>query len=566
MRIPFFNRKSPSMPHLTGASIRSPRVEPSHAAHLRQMQEFNGRSIRAYEAAITNNLNADFPVSISSANAEILVSITAARSRARRLERDNPYAWSIIESMQKNVGGHEPFRLKMRVGKYDAKGTFIEEMDTNRKIEAAWKRFGRPQNFTVRRNMSRLEYYLQQISAFVRDGGVLTRHHRAFPNNPFKYAVEPIEIDRLDHYYQRPANGPDNEIQFSIELDKYKAPIAYWILTRHPGDIFAWSNEPKYRERVDAKDVVALFDIRNRAEQYVAVPRFASIIQRLHRDDQFDIAHCTAAIFAACKPFFLVREFPTNLEYVPDYVKTAISAANDGNSSQTGQQVSNVTPGTAEELPYGFKPMMLDPHFPVESATGFKKDNLKAAAAGSGTAYHNIANDLENVNFSSGRLGENAFHDTCKILQEHVIQTVCHPVFEEWLPYAIMSGQLDLPLSRVPEFCDAAGFIGRRWPYINPLQDAQADILRISGGLDSRDHVIMESERGGDVEQVNSEIASGRKSDEAHDLDFTNTDPTEPGNDPTAGEAPLPSKKGGKQTIKPRNRINGHQNGNLIEV
>ena len=39
--------------------------------------------MRMYEAAVTNNLNADSPVTITSANAEILVSVMAARSRAR---------------------------------------------------------------------------------------------------------------------------------------------------------------------------------------------------------------------------------------------------------------------------------------------------------------------------------------------------------------------------------------------------------------------------------------------------------------------------------------------------
>src|SRR5207249_1104396 len=120
------------------------------------------------------------------------------------------------------------------------------------------------------------------------------------------------------------------------------------VLTRHPGDVFAFSNQPKYRERVAAEDIIAVFDLRTRAGQYVGMPRFASIIQRLHRIDQFDLAHVTAAIWASCKPFFITQEFPTAMEYVPDFIKNAIQRTMEGSQEQDGEKQSNVEPGTGE--------------------------------------------------------------------------------------------------------------------------------------------------------------------------------------------------------------------------
>jgi lambda family phage portal protein len=526
---------------------------PDHAKILR---ETNGRIMRMYEAAVTNNLNSDFTVSITSANAEILTSISAARSRARKLERDNPYGRAILETFQDNVAGDEPFRLEMKVGKW-VDNEFIEESETNRLIEAAWEEAGMPENCTVRRDMSRAEVDWQAITALVRDGGILARHYRAFPNNPFNYAIEPIEVDRLDHFWARPQTGSGNEVQFSIEMDEYHAAIAYHLLTKHPGDVFAWSASAKYRERVPAENIIALFDIRTRAGQYVGMPRFASIIQRLHRIDQFDIAHVTAAIWASCKPFFITQEFPTAMEYVPDFIKTAMQNAMAGDAEGEGDKIANVEPGTGEILAYGQKPVLVDPKFPVEAAVGFKKDNLRAAAAGSGAAYHMIANDLENVNFSSGRLGLQQFQDTCKKLQRHFIVNYRRPHFNVWLKYAILSGELPIELlPRLKELQKAAKFFGRRWPYVNPLQDAQADILRVNAGLTSRGRVIAESDRGGDVEEVDAEIASDRKIDESHDLDFTNPEATKPGDEGEDGADP-PPRKGGKQTIRKTNG-NGH--------
>ncbi len=538
-----------------GRAIRSSTIHPRDAELLRSI---NGRMLRSYEAALSSNLNGDFPGTISSANAEIFSSIQTTRARARTLDRDNPYAWAMLESMRVNVGGSEPFRLEMKVGKRTPEGEFIEERDTNEMVQEKWRIAGMPKNCTARRDMSRLELDMQAISSMVREGGYLARHVKLFPKNRFRYAIWPQEIDRLDHWWQgvNPATG--NRIKMSIEVDEYDGPVGYWLLTRHPGEIFQMANLSRpYREFVPAEEMIALFDLRTRAEQLVGITRFASIIQPLHRGQQFDIAHVTAAIWSACKPLFILNKMPTVLESVPESMKRyfeALMASQDGeNAEDCATPTSAVEPGQTEELEWGKEPFLVDPKFPIEAATNFKKDHLRQACAGSGTVYHHIAQDLENVNFSSGRLGENAFHDSCKILQNHFIESFRRPHFEAWLEYAILSGELKLPMSRYQEFCEAAHFHGRRWPYVNPLQDVQADILSINAGLDSRDHVIQNSERGGDVEKVNAEIAAGKRSDKTHKLDFSGASenkPTKPSakadgedpEDPEEGAAPVPKK------------------------
>src|SRR6185437_11502783 len=161
--------------------------------------------------------------------------------------------------------------------------------------------------------------------------------------------------------------------------------------------------------------------------------------------DQFDIAHVTAAICASCKPFFIKQNFPTAMEYVPEFIKNAMS--NGDGAAMAGDKIGAVEPATGEVLPYGQEPVLVDPKFPIETAPEFKKDNLRAACAGAGAAYHMVANDLEAVNFSSGRLVLQQFQDNCKKLQRHMILNYRRPHFNEWLKYAILSGRLNLPLS-----------------------------------------------------------------------------------------------------------------------
>lgn len=506
---------------------------------------------RMYDAATTTDLNVDFPVSITSANAELLVSITASRARARRLCRDNPYAASAESTYAFNVAGDEPFRLEMKVGKY-VDGVFQEETETNRIIEQAWAEAGKPENCCSTRNLSRLELYHMAIAAVIRDGGVLFRHRRAYPANKFNYAVEPIEIDRLDVYWNRPAVGTANEIQFSIEMDKWHAPVAYWILTRHPGDVFAFSNQDAYRERVAADEVIAFFNMRLRANQTVGMSAFAPVVQRLHRIDQYDVAEMTAAIVSAIKIGFFTK---TNTS--DQYVGTS--------EDENGMKIDKVEPGmNFEEMPDNFDLKQFDPKHPVEAYAAFSDQNLRSIAQGLKLAHSTLSGNYAGMSFSTGRLEKLPERDGFKVMQEHTKKSFVHPHFNEWLKYAILSGQVQLPMSRLEEFQNAAFFHAKRWPYINPLQDAQADILRIEGGLDSRSRVIAESERGGDVEQVDSEIASDKAVDDAHDLDFTGSDPTKPtlpsGSPAEADgvQAPQPKPRtGGKQTIKKRSQLNG---------
>ncbi len=564
-----------------GDVLTSPSISESDRAILRaidsqmsMMLHSNSEMKRMYDASVVTNLNLDLPVSVTSANAEILVSIMAARSHARRKERDNPTAAGITGLNQDNIGGPEPFRLKAKVGKWEnvtgksgkAMKQFVEEPETNQKIEAWWKKAGRKENCSVRRNITRSELYWQAISAYKRDGGVIGRHHFGFPNNACGYAVDLLEIDRLDHYWNRPQGGENgNEIQFSIEMDKYGGPVAYHVLERHPGDTYAWSTGPRYRERVPAEDIFLTFNIRTRAEQLVGMPQLSSCIQRMHRMDQWDIAYCTAAIWSSCKPIFYEQELPTALDTVPQWINEAMQTTQAW-VAQQGSQAQSIEPGMAEKLPYGVKAKILDPKFPQTEGPGFKKQSLRDIATGSQVPYHEIANDLEGVNFSSGRLGRNAYQATCKKDQNHFRDNFVIPHFEANLKYALLSGQLDLPYSRYDEFCESVEFIGVRWPAVDPLKDVQATGIAIELGLTSRDHEIGESERGGDVETVDAEIAAGREVDEAHELDFTGVDVTKPtiGKGEPGETVPGPADEPGSEPTEPVGNHSFHsRNGHL---
>ena len=544
MKFPFFRSKPVEtvkpVEAKTGLEVMRPSVVlPGHAKVLRESTETNRKMLRDYDAAITTNLNSDFRSTIGSANAEILTSLYVARGRARTLTKDTPHGKAILRVYKNNVCGEDPFRLEMKLGEWSADGkTFTLDTKLNRQIEEAWEEAGLPENCTVRRDMSRMELYQTVEASALRDGSILARHWRGFPNNKFNYAIELIDSDRLQESFMgRSSRG--NPIRFSIERDRWNAPLTYYILTRHPGDLFQYNNVQSsntWREEVDADDIIHFNNLRDRAEQDIGFPEFDSIIQQLHRDRQFDVAHVTAAIWSACKPFFIIQEYPTGAGYAgdPSAMMNQIApggvatGGGGGNNGNTGDKVKMVEPATGEILNFGQKPMMLDPRFPIESAAGFKKDNLRASAIGAGLAYHSVSNDYEGLSFSASRAAETPQRDNFKVRQQNMINCFVRKNFNEWLKYAILTGSVPIPFDRYEEAKKAAVFHGKRWPYVNPLQDAETDIMLIEAGLKSPQEVRAESGNERSIEDIYADIASAEAIAKSHGLDFTSEDPTVP--------------------------------------
>lgn len=572
---------SPSGPTpVVGSVIRSPVAMPQHAKILNDFQELNRKMLRGYDSAMANNFNADFQSTFGSANAEIQTSLYISRARARTLCKDDPHAKAILRTFKQNTVGHDPFRLKMRVGKYvddgDGAARFVAEAEINRLIEQEWTLAGLPQNFSVRRDMSRMEGYQIVEASAVRDGSILARHHRAFPNNKYNYALDLLESDRLQESYMgRSAAG--NMIRFSIERDQWQSPVAYWILTRHPGDSFGYTNKQianTFRERVAAADIIHFNNLRDRAEQDIGFTELDCIVQQLHRDRQYDISLTYAAIASCCKPFWIKKEFPTGMQYTSDQLEQmqnaigapggAATGAGDRNpQAGIGVKTNVVGPATTEVFDYGQSLQQLDPKFPIEAATEFKKDNMRSAAIGAGIAYQSISGDFQNMGFSASRMSELPQRDNFKIRQEHMIMNFVRQHFNEWLKNAILAGVFPGEwMIRLEEFQYAAHFQGRRWAYVNPLQDVQAEIMAEEAGYRSPQQIQGDMEDGVPLEDLYSEMEEAKTLQEAHGLCFEDPDVTQPGlelDDPDnlktePGEAKPEPKKGAVQTLTKRHR------------
>jgi capsid protein len=84
-------------------------------------------------------------------------------------------------------------------------------------------------------------------------------------------------------------------------------------------------------------------------------------------------------------------------------------------------------------------------------------------------------------------------------VQFWVIQHFCEPVFERWLRQTLDAGVTTLPAAKYFKF-NASQWVPRGWQWVDPRNEAEAQIVAINNGLMTRTQAL--AERGLDIEDV----------------------------------------------------------------
>jgi capsid protein len=580
----------------SGRDLRPPMetLTPDHPAvrATRQLAELSEKLNRTYDAAMSDNYNADFRGTYGAPNSEIVNSQYTINARVRTLAKDTSHGTAVQRTFQNNVVGHHPFPLEMKVGKWvekpNADGTvkrkFIEETETNDAIQRAWKKFCKKDNFTVRKTMSEMEALRMVEAELVGPGAVLCRLHRDYPFNEFRFAVDFLEIDRLQSTYMG-VDKEGNPIRFSISWHpQYNFPLYYHVLTRHPGDFmggnFQFSPrlaEQVFREQVPADDIILFSNLRNRAEQDMGTTELDSTVQPLWRIHQYEKSLTLTSIAVSARPWWLEKDLPTGLQ-IPDGMKEQMSNTpgltgmeNVGGTTDvvqqqngTGVPTNAVKPGEREEFPAGYKLKYADPRFPIEAAHEFRQDNTRDIAVGAGVAYQHVSGDFQNLGFIAGLMCMIPFQENCKVRQHNLKDGGLERIFAEWLKACIQTGYFDrqgvnIEMRRYEEYLEAAHFKGKGFPFVNPLVQAQAIILLCEAGHITRQQAQDMLPDGMSFEKLVQELANERDEMDAHDLPFGQELATEPGINKEGGDAPGTPKpagveEGGNADIPPKTK------------
>ena len=107
------------------------------------------------------------------------------------------------------------------------------------------------------------------------------------------------------------------------------------------------------------------------------------------------------------------------------------------------------------------------------------------------------------MSWSSGRMSKLDEKDLWMVLQNWYAEHVCSPIFRDWLESSIVFGAIPLPIAKLEKF-NAPNWHGRRWGWVNPVDEIAARVRELNSGQTSLTRSL--AEEGTDRDELLDEI------------------------------------------------------------
>ncbi len=383
-------------------------------------------------------------------------------ARARQAAIEYPFIERFKQSVADNVVGSSGFVLQSQ-----AKNSDGTDDDVARDIiEKAYKDYLKSKNFTHDREMNGRLFYRLVSANIPIEGEVIIRKHIDADGISWSL-IDPV---LLEHNYIGEYKG--NPVVNGIELNaENKRRVAYWIRKPSPPHRMNNSYHSTQRVRVPAEEIIHLW-LPEQVGQYRGMSKLKSVLWdtrmlKLFKKHASENAATTAKNIATMTDEYGDWEEDTVIEH-------------------DGVEILNLGSATLNQH---------NPTFPSASVEGFNRVMQREIAMGLSVCAATMTGDMTGFNFSSSRSVISDEREVWKGYQEYLIEFLLKMQFEEWIDVALLTGELKgLSPSKIEEY-KKAKFFGRRWPYINPIQDAKADKQKIENGTSIESEIIAESGR-----------------------------------------------------------------------
>ena len=443
---------------------------------------------RNFDAGALDRLKAGWTTSTQDIDALLQKSRKVMVARSREAAQNNGYAKRFLGLLKTNICGPDGFRFQAQTKSNKGRPDAL----LNDALEDAYKAYSRLGNFDVTGQMTRTEAEHLFIVTLATDGEVILRLIDGYQNND-RFAVQFIDSESLDvELNKKLSNG--NYIKMGVELNQWRKPVAYWFIdTDSRAQSYSTGFGSKNYNRVDASEIIHCF-LKMRVNQTRGVPWMHAALSEMNDLHGYKEAAIVNSRVSASKMMFVTT--PSGNEYMPDEI------------AADGSRIRNIEPGIIEELPEGSTVQSFDPTYPHSQYDAFIKTTLRGMASALEVSYNSLAADLEGVNFSSIRAGVLEDREVWKTLQKWVSEHFCYLVYEQWLKRAFLQQSIKVkgqPLApEREEKCKDVSFQGRRWDWVDPLKDMNANQVAHNMGTKSLTQIIRDM--GRDPDEVWEEI------------------------------------------------------------
>jgi lambda family phage portal protein len=457
----------------------------------------------SYDGAGEGRRSASWNAPDGSANTLMMPALRNLRSRSRAAVRNDPYAYNAIDKRVSNLIG---------TGVNPRPKT--DDPELRALLQVLWEDWSEESDAD-----GLTDFYGQQalIARTVETAGECFVRLR--PRSLDEGLAVPLQLQVLapefvpHDKFETTSNG--NSIRAGIEFEPSGKRAAFWMYRSHPRECAGLSSGYNQLVRVPASQVLHIFEPVEPG-QLRGLPRLSPVLKRLRSLDNYDDAVLFRQEVANLFAGFISRPAPDSGQVPRDPVTgQLLSTDADGFTPMVALE-----PGTMQELGPGeevefSKPPDAGNHYP-----DFMRQQLMAAAAGSGTPYEILTGDMRDVNDRALRVVLNEFRRRLEQLQFSVyVHQLCRPVRAAWMDMAILSGVLMLPdyAKRRREYLRTR-WVPQGWAYIHPVQDVQSRMLEVNAGFGSRSEMVLRT--GYDAETVDAENAADQNRAQSLGLNY----------------------------------------------
>lgn len=439
-----------------------------------------------YDAGANTRRSAGWRAPTASANAGVLANLTTVRDRSRAATRNDGYAKGIIGKLVSNIigTGIKPMSLAAdRVLRERLQALWLlwtDECDADGQLD-----FYGLQALAVRTWLEGGDSFTRLRDRDVRDGLWV----------PMQLQVLEPELCPHTHNVW---NGTQR-IRAGIEFSPIGKRVAYWF---HPSRPELDDFDATQLRRVPADSVCHLFDLQ-RAGQLRGLPQLTQALIALNELSKYRDASLLRQQLANMFVAFVKRPpSTTTTEALHPLTGAEIETSEDD------KPMLSLEPGLFQELEPGEEVDFSEPPAPNGYAE-FMSEQLRSACAAADIPYEVVTGDMRGVNDRTARVLLHEFRRRIQMWQHQVVgYQWCRRIWTAWMDRVFLSGALPIPNDYLvdPTPYTAVKWVPQGWPYLNPVQDVEAAVAKIRGGLTSRAAAV--SELGEDVEAIDAEQAA----------------------------------------------------------
>ncbi len=437
-----------------------------------------GRVARGWDAAKIDRNTEGWYGDLGASHNDVRGQLVTIRNRSREACKNDPYLVQYLASMRNDIVGANGISFRSDVADFgkDKAGNWTKTPDkmANGIIRTHWETWGETPDYVTCNGRSDIVMcQWQVVKDWAREGESLWEimpGFRADAGNPYGFSIQRRRPDSLAiEKCEDLGNG--NAIYNGVEVDAYGRPLAYWFwsMMTVTGQ---WTGK---QVRIPAERILHVYD-----EDYPSItrgfPLVACVLRSLKILHGYDEAEVIKARDQASK---------VGIYTAKDGAFDPSEIADPQDEDGRDQFQQSYEPGEDKIAPKGWDYLHPPSSAPNPNYPAFKKAILQRIASGLESEYTVIGNDLEGVNFSSIRHGKMDSRESRKCQQRIIIQQFMSPLFRRkrvgWLACFLLSGQSPLPYGKFDRFAKDT-WRGRRWPYMDPMVEAQANEIMVRHG------------------------------------------------------------------------------------